>query len=79
MNEKNKIKRNDYNYIKGLMGRRNVSHDEAREIHRIYATYCDSVRARVLDPTCSSCLPEMWSSVISYIENENLIIVEDEK
>lgn len=73
------IKRSDYNYIKGLMGRRNVSHDEARVIHRIYGEYCDATRARVLDPTCSSCVPEMWSSVISYIENENLTIIEDEK
>lgn len=72
------IKKADYDFIRSLMGRRNVSHDEARNIHRIYGEYCDAVRARVLDPTCSSCVPEMWSGVISYIENENLIIIDEE-
>ena len=70
------MSKNEYEFIRSMERKNNCNRDEARRLHEIYCKYVDSVRGKVLSPDCNSCVPEIFSSCIQYINKEGFKVEE---
>lgn len=70
------IKRDDYNFMRSLMGKSKCSTDESARLKTLFSLYVNPVRAMVLDHTCSPCVSELFQGMKNYVEQENLNIID---